>query len=101
MEEGGAIRAFSGVHRRVSHSAVGRVRSLAKIHNMDSEEVRQVERLGDIRGGIVDQIIYVFLKVVDQIIEEPSIPIRGIEKGGVAYPGYIQLFFVSRDSSRA
>jgi hypothetical protein len=65
MEEGGAIRAFGGVHTRASHGAVGRVGALAKIHDMDPIEVWQIERLGDIRGDVVDQIINVFLKVVD------------------------------------
>jgi len=40
MEEGGAIRAFSGVHARISHSAVGRILALAKVHHMNSKEVR-------------------------------------------------------------
>lgn len=79
MEKGRAIRAFGGVETWILDGAVGRVGPLAKVHDMNSVEVGQIQGLGDIRGNIVDEVIDAFLQVVDEIIEEPSIPIRGVE----------------------
>lgn len=79
MEKGRAVRAFGGVETWILDSAVGRVGPLTKVHDMHSVEVGQIEGLGDIRGNIVDKVIDAFLQVVDEIIEEPSIPIRGVE----------------------
>lgn len=70
MEAHGSVGAFCDVFAPMVCRGVGRIIALAKVHQMNFEEVGEVQGFGDVRGHITDQVVDVSLDVVDETVKK-------------------------------
>ena len=93
MESNSSIGALCDVLADVFRGGIWRVRPLTKVHQMCIEEVWEVQRLGDIRSRIVNQIVEISLEVVEQIAKDSTIAVGGIKETRVTKSRDVQLNF--------
>jgi len=68
----------------MSRRGIRFIRSLAEVHDMDIVEVGKIQSGGNVGGHLAEQVVDISFQVIDDIAEQATATVAGIEQAGVA-----------------